>query len=92
MKIKFYTITILGIIFFRFVSVSFSLASEISNLNDIEPLHYIQQFTIPSKEASELLKPYWHHKNKGKLAERIGVSSPTLKSLIEDEKANKALK
>ncbi|OJX10444.1 MAG: hypothetical protein BGO77_02395 [Caedibacter sp. 37-49] len=92
MKIKFYKTTILGIIFFQFISVRFSLASEISNLNDIEPLHYVQQFTIPSKEASELLKPHWHHNNKGKLAQQIEVSSPTLKSLIEEKKANKALK
>jgi len=64
---------------------------KLKKYEDINPSDYVGQFTISSQKASELLKPFWVHGNKGKLAQKIGISQATLKSLIEENKTNKAL-
>lgn len=63
-----------------------------SEQEELTPLHYISQFTLPAEEASRLLSPHWKYRFKGKLARSIGVTQSTLKALIEEKKQNKALR
>lgn len=69
-----------------------SWASLLPEQEDYEPLNYISQFIISADEASSLLQPYWLHGEKGKLAKMIGVSPQPLTVLMNEKKANKALR
>lgn len=61
--------------------------------NALNPLEYISQFTLLPEEASKLLFPLWKTRgSQAPLSAKIGVSKPTLKDLIEENKENKALR
>lgn len=77
--------------YYFFLFLSSSWAPPFREDIDVDPRHYVEQFKVPPDEASRLLKPHWKHGFKEKLSEMIGVSQPTLKALVEEKKANKAL-
>lgn len=80
-------------LFYFPLSISYSWAPPLNEGEEINPTHYVAHLTIPPDEAVHLLKPHWDTKNnKGTLSKTLGVSQPTLKALVDNKKANKALK